>query len=395
MAGLLDFIGTPEGQGLLSAAFGGLAGARRGAPLNSIGIAGLSGLQGYQGAQYQDTVNKYREAQSQKLQNDLARQQRLDNFTANLGNGPVNVQAAFAAGMDPSQIKALVESPNWGKAQIKDYRDVRAPDGSVQIMGFDEFGNQVSTGQAPFKAPEFRDLGGKQVAIDPVTLKPVWEGAKSMSPGEVASNRISQAHLGLAQQRLALEREQMGGPANNPMYKGAPAGYRWNMQGGLEPIPGGPATANAKPPTEFQGKSAAYGARAEAADKTITDLQGKYFVGGLAAKHAVSGIPVTGGVFGGIGNALLSENQQKVDQAERDFVNAVLRQESGAAISPAEFDNARKQYFAQPWDSQAVIEQKARNRQAAIEGFKRNAGPAAFSTIPAPAAGSWGIKKVD
>ena len=47
MAGLLDFIGTPEGQGLLSAAFGGLAGARRGQPLNSLGRAGLSGLSGY------------------------------------------------------------------------------------------------------------------------------------------------------------------------------------------------------------------------------------------------------------------------------------------------------------------------------------------------------------
>lgn len=51
MAGLLDFLNTPEGQGLLSATFGGLAGARRGAPLNSIGQAGLAGLSGYAGAQ--------------------------------------------------------------------------------------------------------------------------------------------------------------------------------------------------------------------------------------------------------------------------------------------------------------------------------------------------------
>jgi hypothetical protein len=54
MAGLLDdfseFIKTPGGQGLLSAAFGGLAGARRGAPLNSLGNAGLAGLSGYSGA---------------------------------------------------------------------------------------------------------------------------------------------------------------------------------------------------------------------------------------------------------------------------------------------------------------------------------------------------------
>lgn len=51
MDGLLDFVKTPEGQGLLAAAFGGLAGARRGQPLNSIGRAGLAGLQGYGNAQ--------------------------------------------------------------------------------------------------------------------------------------------------------------------------------------------------------------------------------------------------------------------------------------------------------------------------------------------------------
>lgn len=45
--GLLDFISTPEGQGLLSAAFGGLAGARRGTPFNNLGRAGLAGLGGY------------------------------------------------------------------------------------------------------------------------------------------------------------------------------------------------------------------------------------------------------------------------------------------------------------------------------------------------------------
>lgn len=45
--GLLDFIRTPEGQGLLSTVFGGLAGARRGQPLNSLGRAGMSGIMGY------------------------------------------------------------------------------------------------------------------------------------------------------------------------------------------------------------------------------------------------------------------------------------------------------------------------------------------------------------
>lgn len=49
--GLLDFLETPEGQGLLAATFGGLAGAQRGTPVNNIGRAGLAGLSGYSGAQ--------------------------------------------------------------------------------------------------------------------------------------------------------------------------------------------------------------------------------------------------------------------------------------------------------------------------------------------------------
>jgi YD repeat-containing protein len=48
--GLLDFIKTPEGQGLLATAFGGLAGARRGFPINTLGRAGLAGAIGYNAA---------------------------------------------------------------------------------------------------------------------------------------------------------------------------------------------------------------------------------------------------------------------------------------------------------------------------------------------------------
>jgi hypothetical protein len=70
----------------------------------------------------------------------------------------------------------------------------------------------------------------------------------------------------------------------------------------------------------------------------------------------------------------------------------VLRQESGAAISAGEFDNARKQYFPQPFDSEAVKLQKARNRQTAIQGFLNNARPGAVKAVTSPsgATGSFG-----
>jgi hypothetical protein len=81
-----------------------------------------------------------------------------------------------------------------------------------------------------------------------------------------------------------------------------------------------------------------------------------------------------------------------VEQAQRNFVNAVLRQESGAVISPSEFENAQKQYFPQPGDSAKVRDQKRQNRQSAIEGFRVMSGPAgerieAARTAPAQTTG--------
>ncbi|CCE94652.1 hypothetical protein SFHH103_00148 [Sinorhizobium fredii HH103] len=74
-------------------------------------------------------------------------------------------------------------------------------------------------------------------------------------------------------------------------------------------------------------------------------------------------------------NWMVSDDFQKFDQARRDFINAQLRRESGAVISPEEFDNANKQYFPQPNDLPDVLEQKRRNRQIVIDGMKRAAGP--------------------
>ena len=61
---------------------------------------------------------------------------------------------------------------------------------------------------------------------------------------------------------------------------------------------------------------------------------------------------------------------RQLDQAKRDFVNAVLRRESGAVISDAEFANADQQYFPQIGDDAATKAQKARNRAVALEGMK-------------------------
>ena len=80
-------------------------------------------------------------------------------------------------------------------------------------------------------------------------------------------------------------------------------------------------------------------------------------------------------------NGLQSDQAQRYDQAQRNFVNAVMRPESGAAISESEFDNARKQYFPQPGDSANVVMQKEANRAAKLASLKASSGPA-YAAIP-------------
>jgi hypothetical protein len=130
--------------------------------------------------------------------------------------------------------------------------------------------------------------------------------------------------------------------------------------------------------TQDQAKAATMTDRMSDANTTLTkneginDTKGGY-VGGVLANTPVPGM----GQFSdtAVYNYFASPERQQNIQAQRNFVNAVLRQESGAAINQSEFDNARKQYFPQPGDSTDVIEQKRQNRVRAMQGMAREAGP--------------------
>ena len=112
--GLLDFISTPEGQGLLSAAFGGLAGARRGQPLNSLGRAGLAGLQGYGGALHrQDQAGQLAQAKElrdmQMAQMRQAQEQQAQQNTWFEGMNPTT--QAMSNGQGPTLANAAAIDP--------------------------------------------------------------------------------------------------------------------------------------------------------------------------------------------------------------------------------------------------------------------------------------------
>ena len=143
----------------------------------------------------------------------------------------------------------------------------------------------------------------------------------------------------------------------------APDGMMFNRQ--MQPVP----NPNAKL-TDEQAKAAGFFDRMNEANSYL----GNEKISGAVASpwENAKDVPL-------VGNYLTSSAYQQGDQAKRDFVNALLRRESGAAISPSEFESANKQYFPRPGDSPEVLAQKAQNRITAMEGIKRSAGPAAQS----------------
>jgi len=75
---------------------------------------------------------------------------------------------------------------------------------------------------------------------------------------------------------------------------------------------------------------------------------------------------------------LESEEFKVQKQAERNFVNAVLRRESGASIADSEFESAERQYFPRPGDTPQVLKQKKLNRIIALQGLRAEAGERAL-----------------
>lgn len=130
-------------------------------------------------------------------------------------------------------------------------------------------------------------------------------------------------------------------------------------------------TRNTKPPTADQFKAATFAERTSQANDVLAGIESQF-----TDRMAIGGF---------LPNFLQGPDRQQFEQAKRNFVNAVLRRESGAAISPTEFQSAELQYFAQPGDSAAVLEQKRQNRETAINGLRREAGPAlsqGFNNVP-------------
>lgn len=125
-----------------------------------------------------------------------------------------------------------------------------------------------------------------------------------------------------------------------------------------------------KPLTEGQSKDTVYVTRAEGALPIINDL-GSELMNPVA--RGVEGDPT--GVARG---ALQSEDFQKAQQAGKEFLQAILRKDTGAAITPQETAEYGTVYLPVPGDSPGVLEQKRLSRIRAVEAIKAGLPPQAI-----------------
>lgn len=178
---------------------------------------------------------------------------------------------------------------------------------------------------------------------------------------------------------------------------GLPMLVQQDKQGNIAPVQGfGPKSGSSKPLNDTQSKALLFGTRAQEAHKVLESIAGKYSPAAVNAKLGAENMPLIGGAAGMVGNAMLSAEGQQAEQAQRDFVNAVLRRESGAVISESEFQNARKQYFPQPNDKASTLAQKKRNRELAISGFLAEVpeGRRTSITPKGGVSGGWSVEEV-
>jgi hypothetical protein len=234
-----------------------------------------------------------------------------------------------------------------------------------------------------------------------------WEQA---NPGFELKEAEDGSIVGVNKRTLQAFPVTLGGaaPAAAPMAGAGMPGARMPVATTVPAIPGMtsvldqqvPATAPAAGTplrgkgtalTESQGNATAYGMRMKEANAILEPLENAGKTNTGLIKGAVSGavglVPFIGDkledVSGSIFNALprvlggLSPEQQQVAQARINFITAILRKESGAAIGASEFATAEKNYFPKPGDDAATIAQKQAARKTAIKAMEIQAGAGA------------------
>jgi len=121
--------------------------------------------------------------------------------------------------------------------------------------------------------------------------------------------------------------------------------------------------------TEAQNNAFMFGARMEQSQANLDAIYNHkdYSQVEVAQQEWLENLPITGDITGSLNKLSNNPLAQRAIQAKLNFINAVLRKESGAAIGKDEYVSAAKQYFPKVGDSESTLAQKAQTRALATQ----------------------------
>lgn len=300
--------------------------------------------------------------------------------------------AWVANGGNLETLQKLAESRNFGRDEVARVIEGRDAAGNPVNLQATKFGDTVGAPIPKAVQAQYLNTGGAQTGVNPFTGAPMGGSFPiTMSASERDASARGWASNALARERFAAEQEAGKRPqtitTNEGVYVVTPG-----KAGGMPtftPATGldGKSLVGPKPATEAQSKDFLFASRAAAANDIVAGLK-NLSIYGAATNANLANAPLVGGVLSTAQSFALGPDTLRYMQAKRDFINAVLRKESGAVIGKDEFDSADKQYFPQPGEERfpEVVKQKAEARARAIQGISAGAGPLAANLRTAPPA---------
>lgn len=145
---------------------------------------------------------------------------------------PIDPIAALDAGFSPDEAQKLAGVRDWGLPEVARTVDTEGQGGSKMVQQLDKFGRPIGAGLPGYVPPQLIDQGDRKTFAKPAVG---MSFPMSMSPEQRDASARGWANVRIAQQNAALE---AGG--SRP-----PPGYRWQPDGSLSAIPGGPADIKA------------------------------------------------------------------------------------------------------------------------------------------------------
>lgn len=396
MDGLLDFAASPAGQGLLGAVFSGLAGARRGAPMNSLGAAGAGGLLAYNQAQQNQAEaakdmqrSKFFDMQIQQMQEQQARQkaaqealQRRQTYLGSLGQVTSPRVDAQPNQFDPmawirmdgsaEEAKLIAGAKDWGRSKVARTIDGTDAQGNPVTLQYDEFGNPVGSGVGKYIAPVQVNQGNKISFVTPRNGVSLGVG---MSPEGSEANARGWAWLNLQRDQI-----EQGGKA--------PAGYRHKPDGSMEAIPGGPADAKAQAAAQLKAGGAT---DLDVAISTLRDAYDRLEKGGgiTSTKNGALGNAAawasSSSLGQGVGKALGTDNQSARNDISmaRPALLAAMMKATGMSAKQMDSNAELKLWLSTATDPTLDIESN-RRALANIERKYLQGGSSGAGSTPTP-----------